>query len=277
MIQIEDPADPRLADYVSLRDAQLRKSLEAAHGLFVAEGEKVVRRSVASGHQIRSFLMTERWLAGLGDELTMAGDVPCYLVTEEVAEGVTGFHVHRGALASLQRKPLPSLDEALTGARRIVVLEDIVDHANVGAIFRGAAALGMDAILLSPRCADPLYRRSLKVAMGAIFSIPWTRLESWENTPRLLKEAGFLTLALTPRHDAAPLTEVTERYGSRKLCVLLGAEGSGLSSRWMHEADVRVTIPMSRDIDSLNVAAAACVMFYALRQSAQDRSAVQSA
>ena len=150
---------------------QLRQSLEAEHGLFLAEGEKVVRRAVEAGHPVRSFLMARRWLDGLADVIEPT-DAPCYLVSEAVAEQVTGFHVHRGALASLQRSPLPSLDEVLSGARTVVVCEDVVDHTNVGAILRSAAAFGVDAVLLAPRCADPLYRRAIKVAMGAVFAVP---------------------------------------------------------------------------------------------------------
>ncbi len=174
-VEIDDPADPRLADYRDLRDVQLRQSLEAEHGLFLAEGAKVVRRAAEAGFPVRSFLMAPRWLDGLDDVLG-ATDAPCYVVSEALAEQVTGFHVHRGALASLARTPLPSVDEVLDGARTVVVCEDVVDHTNVGAIFRSAAALGVDAVLLAPRCADPLYRRSVKVAMGAVFALPWTRL-----------------------------------------------------------------------------------------------------
>ncbi|MDQ4084953.1 MAG: rRNA methyltransferase, partial [Actinomycetota bacterium] len=160
LIEIDDPGDPRLGDYVDLRDVSLRKSLESEHGLFIAEGEKVVRRAVEAGHPVRSFLMAPRWLDGLSDVLDAAGEAACYVVSDEVAEAVTGFHVHRGALASLERRPPAPVDDVLAGARTVVVLEDIVDHTNVGAVFRTCAALGIEAVLLSPRCADPLYRRS---------------------------------------------------------------------------------------------------------------------
>src|SRR6188508_3230381 len=178
LVEIATADDPRLADYRDLRDVQLRKNLEAEHGLFLAEGEKVVRRAVETGFPARSFLMAPRWLDGLSDVLATS-DAPCYVMSEALAEQVTGFHVHRGALASLERRPLPSVDGVLAAARTVVVLEDIVDHTNVGAIFRSAAALGVDAVLLAPRCADPLYRRSVKVAMGAVFAVPWTRLPDW--------------------------------------------------------------------------------------------------
>lgn len=251
--------DPRLADYVSLRDVQLRKSLEAEHGLFIAEGEKVVRRAVAAGYQARSLLMSPRWLDGLGDVLDSVGDVPCYVADDDLVEAVTGFHVHRGALASLRRRPLPGVSEVLGGARRVAVCEDLVDHTNVGAVFRCAAALGMDAVLLSPRCADPLYRRSVKVSMGAVFSVPYTRLPGWYDALTGLRGAGFQVLALTPGPDADPLPSV--RLAER-VAVVVGAEGAGISPRWMESADARVRIPMTPGVDSLNVSAAAAIAFY---------------
>ena len=265
IIDVGDPADPRLADYVSLRDVQLRKHLEAAEGLFIAEGEKVVRRAMAAGYPPRSFLMTQRWLDGLDAELAQS-DAPCYLVSDAVAEEVTGFHVHRGALASLQRLPLPSVEEVVAGASRVVVLEDIVDHTNVGAILRSAAALGMDAALLSPRCADPLYRRSVKVAMGAVFSLPWTRLPDWYDALPWLTDAGFRTVAMSLDQDAANLADFASTAQADKLCIILGSEGPGLSSRWLSTAETRVRIEMANGVDSLNVAAAAAIAFHALRQ-----------
>jgi tRNA G18 (ribose-2'-O)-methylase SpoU len=270
LIRVDDAADPRLADYVSLRDVQLRKHLEAEHGLFIAEGEKVVRRAMAAGYPARSLLMAERWLPGLEAELD-ATEAPCYVVSERVAEEVTGFHVHRGALASLARLPLPTAEDVLAGTSRIVLLEDIVDHTNVGAVFRSAAALGMDAVLLSPRCADPLYRRSVKVAMGAVFSLPWTRLDGWYDALPRLSEAGFTTMALTPADNAVPLPEAVRRYGAGRVCVVLGSEGHGLTQQWLAAADVQVSIPMAAGVDSLNVAAASAVVFYALQQASLGR------
>ncbi len=199
--EITDPGDPRLADYRDLRDVELRKHLEAEHGLFLAEGEKVVRRAVEAGFSPRSFLMAPRWLDGLSDVLD-GSEAPCYVVTEELAEEVTGFHVHRGALASLERRPLPTVPAVLEGARSVLVLEDIVDHTNVGAIFRSGAAMGFDAVLIAPRCADPLYRRSIKVAMGAVFAMPWTRVPDWYDALPSLSAAGFTTVALTLADDA---------------------------------------------------------------------------
>lgn len=260
LIQVTDPADPRLADYRDLRDVELRKHLEAEHGLFLAEGEKVVRRAATAGYPVRSFLMAPRWLDGLRDVLD-ASDAPCYVLDERLAEEVTGFHVHRGALASLERRPLPPVDDVLAGARSVLVLEDVVDHTNVGAIFRCGAAFGFDAVLLAPRCADPLYRRSVKVAMGAVFALPWTRLANWQGALPSLSRAGFTTVALTLADGAVPVEEAVA--GREKVALVLGSEGHGLSDRWQQDADVRAVIPMSGDVDSLNVAAAAAVACYA--------------
>jgi tRNA G18 (ribose-2'-O)-methylase SpoU len=260
IVEISDPDDPRLADYRDLRDVELRKSLEAEHGLFLAEGEKVVRRSVEAGFEARSFLMAPRWLEGLDDVLERS-DAPCYVMSEAMVEQVTGFHVHRGALASLRRRPLPSVDEVLAGARSVLVLEDLVDHTNVGAIFRSGAALGFDAVLLAPRCADPLYRRSIKVGMGAVFTTPWTRLPDWYDALPDLSRRGFTTVALTLSPDSVPIEEAVD--GVDRLALVLGSEGHGLSTRWEASADRRAIIPMRAGIDSLNVAAATAVACYA--------------
>ena len=258
-VEVDDPADPRLADYRDLRDVELRRHLETERGLFLAEGEKVVRRALEAGFAPRSFLMAERWLAGLADVMASA-DVPCYVVSEALAEEVTGFHVHRGALASLHRRPLPSVDEVLAGARTVLVLEDVVDHTNVGAILRNGAALGVDAVLLAPRCADPLYRRAVKVAMGAVFALPWTRLPDWHGALPDVSGRGFTTVALTLADDAVPIEDAVA--GVDRLALVLGSEGHGLSDRWQQTADRRAVIPMQAGIDSLNVAAASAVACY---------------
>jgi tRNA G18 (ribose-2'-O)-methylase SpoU len=263
LVEVHDPADPRLADYRDLRDVELRKHLEAEEGLFIAEGEKVVRRAVEAGFPVRSFLMAPRWLDGLADVLD-AWAAPCYVVSEQLAEQVTGFHVHRGALASLHRRPLPSVESVLRRARTVVVLEDVVDHTNVGAIFRSGAALGVDAVLLSPRCADPLYRRSIKVAMGAIFTVPYARIEQWYDAVSALSSAGFTTIALTPAPDSIDIEDAVA--GEEKVALLMGTEGHGLSNRWMESADLRAVIPMAGGIDSLNVAAATAVACYVARR-----------
>lgn len=259
LVEVDSADDPRLADYRDLRDVQLRQSLEAEHGLFIAEGEKVVRRALAGGHTARSFLMAPRWVESLGDVLEESG-APVYVLSEALAEEVTGFHVHRGALASLHRQPLPSVESVLAGARSVLVLEDLVDHTNVGAIFRSGAALGFDAVLLAPRCADPLYRRAVKVAMGTVFSVPWTRLPDWYDALPSLSAAGFTTVALTLADDAVAIDEAVA--GVDRLALVLGSEGHGLSERWEQAADRRAIIPMAAGVDSLNVAAATAVACY---------------
>jgi len=208
--------------------------------------------------------LAERWLDGLHDVLESWPGAPVFVVTEQVAEQVTGFHVHRGALASLHREQRHRVGDILA-MHRLVVLEDIVDHTNVGAILRNAAGLGWDGALLSPQTADPLYRRSIKVSMGAVFALPWARLEDWRGAPELLADAGFLTIALTLVPEAIELSElaVTIRPETR-IAVMLGTEGAGLSRRWSEGAEVRVRIPMYAGIDSLNVAAATAIACYAL-------------
>jgi tRNA G18 (ribose-2'-O)-methylase SpoU len=259
IVEIDDPADPRLADYRDLRDVELRKHLEAEHGLFLAEGEKVVRRAVEAGYRARSFLMAPRWLDGLSEVLATS-DAPCFVMSEALAEKVTGFHVHRGALASLERRPLPTVESVLEGARSVLVLEDVVDHTNVGAVFRSGAAMGFDGVLLAPRCADPLYRRAIKVAMGAVFTTPWTRLPDWYDALPTLADHGFTTVALTLAPDAVPIEDAVA--GVDRVALVLGGEGHGLSSRWEQSADRRAIIPMAPGIDSLNVAAASAVACY---------------
>jgi len=291
-----DPGDPRLADYARLTDVRLRTSMESAHGLFMAEGEKVIRRAVAAGFGVRSMLVTRDKLPVLAD---LAGSCPgpVYVISPEVAEQVTGYQVHRGALASMARRALPTVTSLLSGnaaagdgaagggagpalpgsaqqardgqpgwPRRIVLLEDLVDHANVGAIFRCAAALGVDAVILSPRCADPLYRRAVKVSMGAVFAIPYARMSDWRGGLAEIRAAGFTLLALTPDQSAVPLESVAS---AGRVALLLGTEGDGLSSRWLAEADTAVCVPMSpgamaAGVDSLNVVAAAAIACHEL-------------
>ncbi|HYI57085.1 MAG TPA: RNA methyltransferase, partial [Microlunatus sp.] len=240
---------------------------ESAQGLFIAEGEKVIRRAVAAGYRPRSFLLAERWLTGLAEVLRRWPQVPVYVVTEELAEEVTGFHVHRGALASLHREERHSVADLLT-RQRLVVLEDIVDHTNVGAILRNAAALGWDGALLSPRAADPLYRRSIKVSMGAVFSLPWARITDWSGTPDRLTDAGFLTVALSLAPDAVDLAQLAaDLHPDQRVAIMVGTEGAGLSAHWTAAAAIRARIPMSAGIDSLNVAAASAIACYSLSLS----------
>ena len=264
MQPVTDPTDPRLADYVGLREASLRRLLETERGLFIAEGTKVIRRAIQAGYAPRSFLLAERWLPELADLLDGL-DVPVYVVTEAVAEQVTGFHVHRGALASLHRHERHTVADVLAGGDRIVVLEDLVDHTNVGAAIRNAAGLGWDGLLISPRCAAPLYRRSVKVSMGAVFSLPWARLPSHKHAPAVLRAAGFTVVALALSRDAVDLAEFAASPATNgKLALLFGSEGHGLSGAWLDGADVVVRIPMRAGIDSLNVAATSAIACYAL-------------
>jgi tRNA G18 (ribose-2'-O)-methylase SpoU len=271
-VEIGRADDPRLTDYTRLTDAGLRIHLEAEHGLFIAEGTKVITRAVAAGYPVRSMLLARSRLAdlpALGEGSGPEPGAPVYVVSDEDAEQLTGYRVHRGALASLGRKPLPDVAAVIAGARRIVVLEDLVDHGNVGAIFRCAAALGVDAVVLSPRCADPLYRRSVKVSMGSVFAIPYARMSSWPDGLAGLRSAGFRVLALTPDERAVPVSAALRAAAGDRIGLLLGTEGDGLSARWLREADQAVRIPMNpaaraAGVDSLNVVAAAAIACHLL-------------
>jgi tRNA G18 (ribose-2'-O)-methylase SpoU len=259
---VEGVNDPALADYRALTDVELRRRSEPADGIFIAEGEMVIRRALRAGYPMRSALMTQRWLASVAD-LVVDVDVPLYVGSEELLESVTGFHVHRGALAAMGRLPLRSVAELLPRSSRLVVLEDVNSHTNLGAIFRSAAGLGMDAVLLSPTCADPLYRRSVRVSMGEVFAIPYARLESWPSGLTELRDAGFRVLALTPDSRAEPIDKIEVRDDDL-LALLLGAEGPGLSKDALSAATSQVRIPMGNGVDSLNVAAATAVACYAI-------------
>ena len=248
--------------FTDLRDVQLRTTLETERGIYIAEGEKVIRRALEAGHHPHSFLLTERWLDQLG-ELLADVDAPCHVLPEADIEALTGFHVHRGALAALHRPEPTLVADILATATRVVVAEDLVDHTNLGALFRNAAALGFDAVLLSPRCADPWYRRSIKVAMGAVFTLPHARFDDWYAVPQALRDAGFTSYAMTLTPDAVDLSTVEP---ARKAAIVVGSEGHGLSEHWQRDADVRVTIPMAAGIDSLNVAASVAIACWQLGQ-----------
>ena len=244
--------------------------MEARDGVFVAEGEKVIRRALAAGFPARSLLVTQNRLARLGS-LAQECAAPVYVLADDIARQLTGYQVHRGALASMARRELPAVAGVLAGARRVVVLEDLVDHGNVGAIFRCAAALGTDAVIVSPRCADPLYRRAVKVSMGAVFAVPYARMTDWYGGLAQLRAAGFRLVALTPDQSATPIGAALGPGGrpDDRVALLLGTEGDGLSSHWRHEAGQSVCIPMSphamaAGVDSLNVVAAAAIACHAL-------------
>ena len=283
IVELDDAADERLADYTRLTDVALRRRLETERGLYMAESTKVIARAVEAGHAPRSFLMARRWYESMRPVIAAAtgcggrddgGDVPVFLAEEDLLRAITGFHLHRGALAAMHRPELAAVAELLAsarggaGARRIAVLEDLVDHTNVGAAFRSAAALGVDAVLVTPRCADPLYRRSVRVSMGTVFQVPWTRINAWPD-PGELRRAGFTVAALALSEDAVDLDDFAASPactapGSR-VAVVLGTEGDGLAARTIAAADAVVRIPMAGGVDSLNVAAAAAVAFWALR------------
>ena len=268
VIPITDVDDTRLLDYTNLTDVALRRVREPAEGLFLAEGEKVVRRALDAGYVPRSVLTAPKWLPALEADLA-AHDCPVYVAEDDLLQAVTGYRVHRGALASMHRRPLPSLDELLSSAQRVVVLEDLVDHTNVGAVFRNAAALGIDAVIVSPECADPLYRRSVKVSMGTVFAVPWTRAEPWPDALDLLRTKGFRVLAMSPDPRGSRLPDADLRP---PVAVVLGTEGEGLSRAALDRCDASVRIPMAAGVDSLNVAAASAVVFYAVGTSSDNVS-----
>jgi tRNA G18 (ribose-2'-O)-methylase SpoU len=257
-IHVTDPDDERLADYRALTDLELRTRWEPPHGLFIAEGELVLGRALRAGYRPRSVLVDAKRVGQLPEV-----DAPVYAAPPPVLEAVTGFHVHRGVLASFHRRPVPDATEVLAAAARIAILEDVNNHTNLGAVFRGAAALGMDAVLLSPSCADPLYRRSVRVSMGEVFAVPYARLEPWPQALDTVRSAGFSVLALTPAPSARPIQQLSAAHRQRP-ALLLGAEGPGLSRAALAVSDELVTIPMRRGVDSLNVAAAAAVAFWEL-------------
>lgn len=252
-----------LADYRDLTDVALRRLLETDHGLFLAEGAKVIARALAAGYRPRSALTSSRWADDVL-QLLADHDVPVLVLPEADLTHLTGYHVHRGALASMHRRPLPSLDEVVAGARRLVVLEGVVEPTNVGAVFRAAAALGTDAVLLDPTCADPLYRRAVKVSMGSVLAVPWTRVAPWPAGLDALRANGFAVWALTPDPESDDLGHCADALPER-LALLLGTEGDGLSTRSMARADRRVRIPMAAGVDSLNVGSAAAVACWAVR------------
>lgn len=263
LLNVGDGSHPLLGDYADLRDVALRRKLEPAGGLYIAESAKVIERALRAGHRPRSVLLQEQWLADLAPLLEPL-DVPVFVASADAVERITGFSVHRGALASMHRPQLPTPEAVLEGARRVVVLEDVLDHTNVGAIFRAAAGLGADAVLITPRCADPLYRRSVRVSMGTVLQLPWTRIPWWPHGARPLRDAGFELAALALDDQAVDLRDYAAR-APEKVALLLGSEGDGLSRRAIAQADVVVTIPMLHGVDSLNVAAASAVALWALR------------
>ncbi|GIG28820.1 TrmH family RNA methyltransferase [Cellulomonas marina] len=279
LLPLTDPDDARLADYVALTDVALRRRFEPERGLYIAESSTVLGRALRAGHRPRSVLLAPRWVPDLQALLAELPDepagrdgapVPVYVADEALLEAITGFHVHRGALAAMHRPALAPVADVLAGARggagarRVAVLEDLVDHTNVGAAFRSAAALGVDAVLVTPRCADPLYRRSVRVSMGTVFQVPWTRIDPWPEGLDVLRALGFVTASLALAEHATTLDELVAAPPDR-LALVLGAEGDGLGAATVAGSDLVVRIPMAGGVDSLNVAAAAAVAFWAVR------------
>jgi tRNA G18 (ribose-2'-O)-methylase SpoU len=264
LVRLENLDSDEIRDYRDLTDVVLRRLSEPAGGLYIAESTKVIERALRAGHRPRSVLTIEKWLPEIEQLFAdQDADLPVYIGSAELLETLTGFNLHRGALASMHRPRLKSVEETVAGATRIIVLEDIVDHTNVGAIFRSVAGLGADAVLITPRCADPLYRRSVRVSMGTVLQIPWTRLPDWPEGRQLLTGLGFSLAALALSPDAVSLDEYAADP-PEKVALVVGTEGDGLSRAAMAAADTVVTIPMMHGVDSLNVASASAVALYAL-------------
>ena len=260
---------PELADFTSLTDVALRRTLEPAEGLYLAESPKVIERALAAGHRPRAVLLLEQWLPRIEPLLGAFPDVPVYVGDSSQLEALTGFHLHRGALASMHRPADRDPLELLRASRRVVVLEDLADHTNVGAIFRSVAALGADGVLLSPACADPLYRRAVRVSMGAVLQVPWARLPHWRDAGPMIRDAGYELAAFALRDDAEDLADFVTSPPER-LALMFGTEGEGLTRRALASATRCVTIPMEHGVDSLNVSTAAALALWAVRTA--DRS-----
>ena len=281
-ITIDSIDDERVAAYTNLTEIQLRNRLEPERGLFIAESPKVIDRALAAGREPVSLLVEEPWIEGMSQTFDVVDkrwgtDIPVYVASPEQLRQLTGYRLHRGALSAMRRWPLPSVEETCRDARRVAVMENIVDHTNVGALMRSAAALDVDAVLVTPSCGDPLYRRAARVSMGTVFQIPWTRIGGDDKHfwPRRgleeLRSLGFTTVAMALSDDSISLDELTRRLNNSpesadhidKLALIFGTEGDGLSRHTIAGADLTVKIPMSHGVDSLNVAASSAVAFYA--------------
>ena len=261
VIDVTDPADSRLDDFRDLNSVDRRPDLPSGKGLVIAEGVLVVQRMLASRFAPRAFLGTDRRLAELATDLDRV-DTPYYRVEADVMAEVIGFHLNRGVLASASRAPELSVTQVLDGASTVAVLEGVNDHENLGSIFRNAAGLGVDAVVFGSGCADPLYRRAVRVSMGHGLLVPYAWAQSWPSDLSILRDNGFRLLAMTPDPSAHTLAEAMAAVADGKVAILVGAEGPGLTERAMRASDMRVRIPMSRGTDSLNVATAAALAFY---------------
>ena len=270
IIKITDIAAPELDVFARLTEAQLRNRLEPEKGVFIAESPKVIGRALDAGYEPVSLLMEPRHIDGQGrDIIARCEGIPVYTASREILEGLTGYALTRGVLCAMRRPPLPSVEDVCANARRVAVLEGIVDSTNIGAIFRSAAALNIDAVLVTPTCGDPLYRRAVRVSMGTVFQVPWTRIGSepseWpEPGLERLRKLGFQTAAMALSDDSVSIDD-PRLAAEEKLAIALGTEGDGLAERTIAECDYTVRIPMAHQVDSLNVAAASAVAFWELR------------
>ena len=284
-IHLDSIVDERVAAYVNLTEIQLRNRLEPSKGVFIAESPKVIDRALAAGREPISLLVEESWIDGMSGmfdviEKRWGDGIPVYVASPEQLKRLTGYRLHRGALAAMKRWSLPSVEEVCRGARRVAVMENIVDHTNVGALMRSAAALDVDAVLVTPSCGAPLSRRAARVSMGTVFQVPWTRIGGddkhyWPFTGmRELHDLGCTTVAMALEDDSISLAELVRRLNNAetesdhidKLALIFGTEGDGLSHHTISRADLTVKIPMSHGVDSLNVAASSAVAFYATRR-----------
>jgi tRNA G18 (ribose-2'-O)-methylase SpoU len=262
VVEISSLDDPRLADYAHVTDVALKKAQGTEHGLYLAESLLVFERALRAGHRPRSVLALG---TSVTDAVKAAGDfdIPIFTGPGELLAELTGYELHRGLIASMHRPPLPAASDLLGRARRVVILENVADPTNVGAIFRSVAGIGADAVLVTPRCSDPFYRRAIRVSMGTVLQVPWTRVGDWPATRELLAASGFHVAALALSDAAVDLREFAAS-APRKLALVLGAEGEGLTAEAIAAADTVVRIPMAHGIDSLNVAATAAVAMWAL-------------
>lgn len=270
IIDITDFHASELDVFARLTEAQLRNRLEPSKGVFIAESPKVITRALNAGYEPVSLLMERKHIEGDAAELlARCPDIPVYTADRETLANLTGYELTRGVLCAMRRRPLPSVEELLANARRVAVLESIVDHTNVGAIFRSAAALNMDAVLVTPTCCDPLYRRAVRVSMGTVFQVPWTRIgetpADWPDAGiERLHKLGFKTAAMALSDNSVSIDDPA-LHSEEKLAIILGTEGDGLSDKTIADCDYTVKIPMSYEVDSLNVAAASAVAFWELR------------
>lgn len=265
IIEIEDIKDPRVAVFANLTEAQLRNRLDPSGAMFVAESPKVIRVALSAGYEPLSLLCERRHISGdAADIISRCPQMPIYTGSREILEGLTGYRLTRGVLCAMRRPADRSPQEVTAGARRICVIDDVSDTTNIGAIFRSAAALGIDAVLLGPTACDPLNRRAVRVSMGTVFLIPWARLTS-ANYLDELHQLGFKSVAMALRHDSVTFNSPV-LAGEPRLAIILGTEGEGLPASIIAGSDYVAKIPMARGVDSLNVAAASAVAFYQLCQ-----------